>query len=357
MDKWRKGFGITLTTLILLISQATLVLARAGGGKGGSLGGSAGRSFSGGSFSGGTFSGGGFSGGFSGRSYTGGFFPFPFPFFIGGTGYSGGSIFGGLFGFLFIMVILYLVFKAMRASRKWRGGGYRGEGGFGRGGSHYGGFRENMVFPPFGRKQDTWQSPKSRENPNTWENRNTFSDPVDINGRPISNADNMRRFAQAISFTRDNMQYFAQTFPRWDRAYLNGRIRQVFFWFQDAWSRQDLSEGAEYLAMPLSEKYRADLEHMRTRGERNLIKEPMLNPDDIEFIDSTLSESGEKFVAMLSASLIDYTIDASGRTIAGDEEKRLYFTEFWEFIWEGNKWLLNRIYQEDALELAQITRR
>lgn len=346
MDKWRKGFGITLTTFILLISQATLVLARAGGGKGGSLGGSAGRSFSSGSFSGG-----GLSGGFSGRSYTGGFFPFPFPFFIGGTGYSGGSIFGGLFGFLFIMIILYLVFKAMRASRKWRGGGSRGGGGFGRGRSHYGGSGGNIAFPPFGRKQDTWQSPNSRES------ESSFPNPVDINGRPISNADNMRRFAQAISFTRDNMQYFAQTFPRWDRAYLNGRIRQVFFWFQDAWSRQDLSEAAEYLTMPLSEKYRADLEHMRARGERNLIKEPTLNPEDIEFIDSTLSETGEKFVVMLSASLIDYTIDISGRTLAGDAEKRLYFTEFWEFIWEGDKWLLNRIYQEDALELAQIARK
>lgn len=317
------------------------MLARAGGGIGGSLGGSAGRSFSSGSFSGGSFSG----GGFSGRSFSGGFFPFPF--FIGGTGYTGGSIFGGLFGFLFVILILYLVFKAMRASRSWRGsnfGGGRRGGNFGDGrGSHYGG--GNSGFPPLGRKQDTWQTPGEGQ-----------ASVVDISGRPITNADNLRRFAQAISFTRDNMLYFAQTFPRWDRAYLSGRIRQVFFWFQDAWSRQDLSEAPEYLAPDLTAKYRSDLERMKMRGERNLIKEPVLNQGDIEFIDSDLSEEGERFIVMLSASLLDYTIESSGRTIAGDADKRLYFTEFWEFSWQGDKWLLTRIYQEDALELAKIAR-
>ncbi len=317
MNKWLKNVAILGTTVILLASQVSLALARAGGGTGGSFGGSLGGGFSGGGFNGGGFSGGGFSGGF-----------FPLPFFFGG-GYSGGSTFGGLFGFFFFLVVIYLVFKAFRSSRRGRGG----------------------WFGPIGGPSQRWDAPR----------RNTYSEPpvntpVDLAGRPITNDRNLQRFGKAISFTRENMGYYAQTFSRWDRDYLVGRVRQVFFWFQDAWSRQDLFQTGEYLSPALNRKYEPELAGLKARGERNMIKDPMLEPGDIEFIHSHLGEDGEHFVAMLFASLVDYTVDSSGRLIAGEDDNRLYFTEFWEFIWQGDKWLLSNIYQEDALEMAKIAR-
>ena len=297
-----KQIGIAIT-FMLLSGQASLALARGGGGVGGSLGGSSGRSYSGGSFSGGSLPRGSSSGGL------GGFFPFPF-FFFGGNS-SGGSMFGGLFSFLFLMVILYLIFKALRSSRRL------GQG-------------------------------RSIKYPNEL--------PVDLNGRPITNSASLQRFGKAINFTRENMRYYAETFPRWDRDFLIGRVRQVFFWLQDAWSRQDLSADKEYLTMTLSNKYRADLQGMKARGERNVIKEPVLNTGDIEFIHSHLDELTQHYMVMISASLIDYTVDTSGRQISGDNTHRLYYTEFWEFIWQDDRWLLANIYQEDALEVAKIAR-
>ena len=294
------GFAITL---MLLSSQTSLALARGGGGVGGSLGrsiggslgGSAGRSFSGGS-------GGGL----------GGFFPMPF-FFFGGSS-SGGS--GGLLGVLFIIVVLYFVFKALRSYR-----------GFGQGRS------------------------KGRGSGNS-----SSQTPVGLDGRPITNTDSLQRFGKAINFTRENMRYYSETFPRWDRDYLIGRVRQVFFWLQDAWSRQDLSAANDYLATLLGDKYRADIQGMKARGERNMIKEPVLNTGDIEFIHSYMDEQTEHFMVMVSASLIDSTVDASNRQISGDDKNRLYYTEFWEFVWQANQWVLANIYQEDALEVAKIAR-
>lgn len=297
-----KQIGVAITFL-LLSGQASLALARGGGGVGGSLGESSGRSFSGGSFSGGSLPRGSSSGGL------GGFFPFPF-FFFGGNS-SGGSLFGGFFSFLFLMVILYLIFKALRSSRRL------GQG-------------------------------RLSKNPNEL--------PVDLNGRPITNSDTLQRFGKAINFTRENMRYYAESFPRWDRDFLIGRVRQVFFWLQDAWSRQDLSADKEYLTITLSNKYRADLQGMKARGERNVIKEPVLNTGDIEFIHSHLDELTQHFMVMVSASLIDYTVDTSGRQISGDNTHRLYYTEFWEFVWQDDRWLLANIYQEDALEVAKIAR-
>jgi predicted lipid-binding transport protein (Tim44 family) len=117
-----------------------------------------------------------------------------------------------------------------------------------------------------------------------------------------------------------------------------------------------LSGGEDYLATTLLERYRRDLVAMKGRGERNVIKEPVLHAEDVEFIHSHLDESQEHFVVMISASLYDYTVDASGRIIAGEDDNRLYFTEFWEFRWNNNQWVLSEIYQEDALEVTKIAR-
>ncbi|RNC63192.1 MAG: hypothetical protein AWM53_01578 [Candidatus Dichloromethanomonas elyunquensis] len=310
MKTWAKKIGIIFLALTLWLTQASIALARAGGGVGGSTGGSSGRSFSGG---------GSFGGNSSGGSLGGGGFHFSPFFFGGGWGWGGGSS-GGFIALIFIIVILYIVFKAIRSNNmRGRGSGRKGSG------------KPRMEDIP----------------PDT---------PVDLNGEIISNDSNDQRFAKAVSFTRENMRYFAETFPRWDRDYLTGRVRQVFYWFQDAWSRKDLSKADEYLASELIRGYRTDLENMKGRGERNMIKDPVLNADDITFIHSHLSEDNEHFVVMIWANLIDYTIDSQGRTVSGDDANRLYFTEFWEFKWLNENWVLSKIYQEDALEIAKIAR-
>ena len=304
MNAKTKLIGVAIT-LMLLGSQASLALARGGGGVGGS---------SGKSFSGGSFSGGGLSGGASGGGL-GGFFPMPFFFFGGG---SGGSSSGGFLGLLFLLVIGYFIFKAWRSFR--RNGEGRGK------------------VRGFGTNDSSSQMP------------------VGLDGRPITNTDNLQRFGKAINFTRENMLYYSETFPRWDRDYLIGRIRQVFFWLQDAWSRQDLTAANDYVATPIGNKYRADIQVMKARGERNMIKEPILNTGDIEFIHSYMDEQTQHFMVMVSASLVDYTVDASNVQISGDNENRLYYTEFWEFVWQDDRWVLANIYQEDALEVTKIAR-
>jgi len=305
-----KQIGVAIT-LVLLTSQASLALARGGGGVGGSLGGSAGRSFSGGSVSGGSLAGGSSGGGL------GGFFPMPF-FFFGGNS-SGGSSSGGVLGVIFLLVIFYFIFKALRSRRSGQG---RNKG-------------------PLGGEN---KADSSSQNP------------VGLDGRAITNSESLLRFGKAINFTRENMRYYSETFPRWDRDYLIGRIRQVFFWLQDAWSRQDLSAANDYLATPLGDKYRADIQGMKVRGERNMIKEPVLNTGDIEFIHSELDEQTQHFMVMVSASLIDYTVDGSDRQISGDSKNRLYYQEFWEFVWQDDRWVLANIFQEDALEVTKIAR-
>lgn len=290
-----KGLAVLGAAVLYWALQAPAVLARGGGG----LGGSYSRGFSGGGLSGGMG-----GGGFGGGGFSGGFFPFVF--------FGGGS---SLSSVVIVMIVAVIILRFFVRSGFYNNG--RGRGNQGRG----------------------------------W----TASDePIDVTGRPIHNE--RGRFSKAISYTKQNMDYYAQKFPRWDYGLLTGRVRQVFFYLQDAWSRQDLSDGGQFLTSELLQDYAHKLQGMRARGERNMIHDPELAENDIDFVYSQLEAGDERFVARIFASLIDFTIDSSGRTIAGEEDNRLYFTEFWEFIWQDQQWKLRAIYQEDSLEAAKWAR-
>ncbi len=293
-----KSMGVLGATVLCWALTATSVLARGGGGVGGSF--SRGSSGGGGGSFGGGFGGGSFGGGFSG-----GFFPFPLFFFGGG---------GGIFSLIILLAIAMFVFRLVVRSRY--NGNRRGSG---------------------------WNSQPMEP-----------GQPLDLEGRVIKNE--RGRFGPAINYTRQNMDYYAQKFPRWDWGVVTGRVHQVFYYLQDAWSRQDLSQGTQYMTPELLTDYQGKLAAMRSRGERNVIRDPDLSAENIDFVHSRLEADGEEFVARIFASLYDYTVDSSGRVIAGEEDNRLYFTEFWQFVWQGEKWKLKAIYQEDSLEAARWAR-
>jgi len=300
MSKSLKVLGVTVFYWAL---GATAVLARGGGGRGGSF--SAPRSSGG--LSGGGLSGGGLGGGLGGGFFgtgTRGFFPF---FFFGG---------GSFFTLLILAAIAFFVFRMLMNRFSNRSSEH---------GRNFAG----------GRQVD-------------------FGQPVDLEGRAIKN--DRSRFGSAITYTRQNMDYYAQKFPRWDYSMLNGRVRQVFFFLQEAWSRQDMSEGQDYLAPALLADYRAKLDAMKARGERNIVRDPDLSEQNIDFVHCQLDTTGERFAARIFASLYDYTVDLSGKVISGEEDNRLYFNEFWEFVWQDNKWKLAAIYQEDSEEAVRWAR-
>ncbi|HWJ02990.1 MAG TPA: TIM44-like domain-containing protein [Verrucomicrobiae bacterium] len=306
----RKQIQVLGATVIFWGLQAAMVLARAGGAKGGSYS----KGSTGGGF-GGSFGGGGL-GGYSGGGFSRGFFPF---FFFGG---GGGGIFSSLMTLIVLAAIALFVFRFIMRRRSF---GTRRDG--------------------YGSQESTWR-PES--------GGSSYGQPVDFEGRVIKNE--RSRYGPAINFTRQNMEYFAQKFPRWDHGVVEGRVKQVFYFLQDAWSRQDLSEAGDYLTRQVTEGYQQKLTQMKARGERNVVHDPDLSAENIDFVYSQLSDTGERFVARIFASLVDYTVDASGRVIAGEEDNRLYFNEFWEFIWEGGQWKLAGIYQEDSLEAAKWAR-
>lgn len=163
-----------------------------------------------------------------------------------------------------------------------------------------------------------------------------------------------RAFAQAVDFTRKNMEYYGTRFPYWDRGVLVGRVKQAFFTLQDAWSRLDLSSCRDYLTADLYRVYDEKLSAMRERGERDIIRDINLRDQDVTFIYSRMDEERQSFIAMIFASMYDYVINPAGEVISGNRDKKLYFREFWEFVWENDAWKLSAIHEEDSLLINRI---
>ena len=163
-----------------------------------------------------------------------------------------------------------------------------------------------------------------------------------------------RAFAKAIDYTRRNMEYYATRFPHWDRGALVGRVRQAFFVLQDAWSRQDLSGDRDYLTADLYRLYEEKVSGMWVHGERDIIRDISLRDQDVSFIFSRMGEERQSFIVMVFASMYDYVTNPAGQVVSGNRDKKVYFREFWEFVWQDGLWKLSGIHEEDSVIIARI---
>ncbi|HUW65761.1 MAG TPA: TIM44-like domain-containing protein [Spirochaetia bacterium] len=296
MSKRQIALIVILILVTVLFLAAMPAWARGGGGLGGESFGGGGESFGGGgSFGGGSFGGGGMGG-----------FGF-FPIFLGGGFGSSGT-------FIFIIIVILLL-NWLRNSGFRTGGGRRRSSGRQGGGGH----PQQRVLP---------------------------MEPTNLAYE--------QAFAKAIDYARQNMEYYGTRFPYWESGMLVGRVKQAFFILQDSWSRLDLSGSRDYLTADLYSLYEEKLSQMRERGERDIIRDINLRDQDISFIYSRMDEERQSFIAMIFASMYDYVTNPAGEVISGNRDKKLYFREFWEFVWQDEAWKLVRIHEEDSVTIGRI---
>jgi predicted lipid-binding transport protein (Tim44 family) len=107
-----------------------------------------------------------------------------------------------------------------------------------------------------------------------------------------------------------------------------GRVRTGFTALQDAWCKQNLDAGRNFLSPGAYFAWRSQLEAMASEGRRNVMENLQ-----IQRVLPTRVVHGQVFddlTVRITASCADYEVDQSGRVVFGDRTARS-FSEEWTF--------------------------
>ncbi len=242
---------LTAAGLALVAALGTPLGVLARGGSGQYFGG-------GGGGGGGGFFGGGYSGGLGGGYL-------PIPFFFGGG--------GGLFGFFFLIFILYSLYQA---------------------------YRRTTIGTPTGPYAGSSWSPPLRSV--------VASQPNPAEGR-------------AALIAKD---------PNFNEQVFLDRVQAAFFALEKAWMDRNLEPARVYMSDGLYRRWKAQIDGMIAQHKRNVMENLVIGGVRIVAVGS--DANFDAITARIDASCADYDVDEqSGRVVFGSHQNTP-FTEYWTFI-------------------------
>ena len=113
---------------------------------------------------------------------------------------------------------------------------------------------------------------------------------------------------------------------------------------QAAWSNHDLGTLRGITTPEMASYFAEQLAEQTSRGVRNMVSAVKLEQGDLS---EAWAERGREYATVaMRFSMIDVTVDRSGRLVDGDPQRRVEATEYWTFLRApGGRWVLTAIQQ------------
>jgi len=121
-------------------------------------------------------------------------------------------------------------------------------------------------------------------------------------------------------------------------------FEQLLQGVQDGWSRQDLNALRALVTPEMLGYFSEQLAEQASRGVRNEVTNVRLLQGDLA---QAWSEGGREYASVaMRFSMVDVTVDASGRIVDGNPSEHVTATELWTFVRSpGGRWILSAIQQ------------
>ena len=129
----------------------------------------------------------------------------------------------------------------------------------------------------------------------------------------------------------------------WQESALNARVTDVFIRFQKDWTDYNAEAMKEYCVPKFQEKMALELAVLQLQKRKNLVNNPNLKRVAILVATDEVDNTKDNFTAEVYAQANDQLIDvATGSILMTDNS---VFTEYWNFLRDGDNWKLNTINQ------------
>lgn len=118
--------------------------------------------------------------------------------------------------------------------------------------------------------------------------------------------------------------------PSFDENRFKETATDIFFKVQAAWMSRDIESSRHLFAPEILELMRNDVAKIKTEGRINRLENIAMR--NVE-ITETWQEQGKDYITIeISANVLDYITDESGRLIEGSRTEPVKFIEYWTFV-------------------------
>lgn len=104
----------------------------------------------------------------------------------------------------------------------------------------------------------------------------------------------------------------------------------IFTTLQQAWTNNDLKQLRMITTDNLYKSYEYWINNYKKHGVRNVLEQIKITKQELVKVE--IDKFYTAFTSRIHASMIDYTIDSSGKVLGGSKTKPRPFTEYWTFI-------------------------
>ena len=143
----------------------------------------------------------------------------------------------------------------------------------------------------------------------------------------------------------------AQTDTAWNEASMHQRARDIFFTYQEDWTRLDASRLKTYMTDNFINKTLYFYQILRDMNRQNAVLNPEIIKMDSYEITDNADNNLDSFTVLIEAKAKDMLINfVDNRTLFEDNKN---FMEYWKFVRLGDTWLLDDIAQQTANKQAK----
>lgn len=134
--------------------------------------------------------------------------------------------------------------------------------------------------------------------------------------------------------------------PNFSEGAFKEEAGDIFFKVQAAWTNRDLSPVKPLLASEISSNMHSDIDKLKQEGRVNRLENIAMREVNIT---EAWTEQGVSYVTVrLTASVLDYVTDETGKLIEGSKTEPVKFVEYWTYSKPiaQSRWQLSAIQQE-----------
>lgn len=150
------------------------------------------------------------------------------------------------------------------------------------------------------------------------------------------------------------MNYFAKSECNWNYREIQQQVKKAYFEVQECWRIQDASYAKDYMSEECYEIFRMKLEWIMVNNEEVVQQNVKLLSANPVFVHNDEGTTKDQIWYLIHGKMTGFYIDKDTRMLTRGNSKPEAFYEYWLFVYQNNKWVLDKIKQKNEMDLNQL---